>query len=65
MSLDRRIGAFIIRRRVYRLAYPRNGNVGMTNTNRYCYDVLASDGRLLVPSVPTLREAKVIVARRS
>jgi len=52
-----------IRRRVYRVAYPRNGNVGMTQTNRYVWDVWV-DGKHIQVGVPTLREAKLIASRR-
>lgn len=52
-----------IRRRCYRHRYPRNGNCGMTKTEMYTWDVFV-DNKLAVPSVPTLREAKKIAARR-
>jgi hypothetical protein len=52
----------IIRRRVVRHRYPHSGNVGMTQTAVYAYDLWAQD-RLLIPSISTLREAKVWAAR--
>jgi hypothetical protein len=52
-----------IRRRSYAYHYARNGNVGMTNTAKYTWDVYV-DNKLAIPGIPTLREAKTFAARR-
>jgi hypothetical protein len=53
----------IIKRRVRRIPYARNGNVGM-NKPLYVWDIVNNDGSLLIPGIPTLREAKIWASRR-
>lgn len=53
-----------IRRRVVKTRYPRNGNIGMTETRIFAWDIFGADGKLLQVGVPTLREAKKIAGRR-